>query len=228
MRLTNASCRLVCGSFIVNHCLFAWPGSAYILENFSWLVDVVSEAANHSMKNASILCLYELRLGTAVDHICYSGNIFCTRMHPSKHAQLHTHTHTTILWLSRFCLGLPGWAGPEEMFTHSHPSWSSFICFLYLLWSMAFSLFNLRAWQSFCATSVQVFFGLAPSTSYVIHFFTQSLSSSCHTYTVLIHTDDINAWICSCPGGVMNLRRRGCMFSSTWHCLLYTSDAADE
>jgi len=42
-----------------------------------------------------------------------------------------------------------------------------------------------RAWQSFCMTSVHVFFGLpvglAPSTSYSIHFFTQSLSSFCTT-----------------------------------------------
>jgi len=37
----------------------------------------------------------------------------------------------------------------------------------------------------FCTTSFQVFFGLplglAPSTSYTIHFFTQSLSSFCNT-----------------------------------------------
>jgi len=42
-------------------------------------------------------------------------------------------------------------------------------------------LFNLRAWQSFSKISLQVFFGLplglAPSSSYSIHFFTQSLSS---------------------------------------------------
>jgi len=47
--------------------------------------------------------------------------------------------------------------------------------------SMASSLFNLRAWQSFSTISLQVFFGiplgLAPSTSYSIHFFTQSLPS---------------------------------------------------
>jgi len=58
---------------------------------------------------------------------------------------------------------------------------SSVICFLLLLRSVASSLFNLRAWQSFCTISDQVFFGLplglAPSTSHSIHFFTQSLSS---------------------------------------------------
>ena len=43
------------------------------------------------------------------------------------------------------------------------------------------SLFKLRAWQSFCTTSFHVLFGLPlglePSTSYSIHFFTQSVSS---------------------------------------------------
>ena len=45
--------------------------------------------------------------------------------------------------------------------------------------------FNLRAWQSFCTTSLQVLFGLPlglePSTLYSIHFFTQSASSFCNT-----------------------------------------------
>jgi len=54
-----------------------------------------------------------------------------------------------------------------------------------LLRSMASSLFNPRALQSFSTISFQVFFGiprgLAPSTSYSIHFFTQSFSSFCST-----------------------------------------------
>jgi len=66
--------------------------------------------------------------------------------------------------------------------THAYPGHqSSLICFFHLLRSMASSLFNLNAWQSFSTISVQVFFGLplglAPSTSYSIHFFTQSLPS---------------------------------------------------
>jgi len=59
---------------------------------------------------------------------------------------------------------------------HNHPLSASSIYY-----AMASSLFNLHAWQSFCAISLQVFFhlplGLALSTSYAIHFFTQSLSS---------------------------------------------------
>jgi len=56
---------------------------------------------------------------------------------------------------------------------------------------MASSLFNLHAWQSFCRTSLQVLFGLphgvAPSTSYSIHFSIQSLSSFCtHAHAIVI------------------------------------------
>jgi len=56
----------------------------------------------------------------------------------------------------------PGEPVPEETFTHSHLSWSWIILYLLppLLWSIASSLFNLCAWQSFCTTSVQVLFGL--------------------------------------------------------------------
>ena len=66
--------------------------------------------------------------------------------------------------------------------THTHPDHrTSFIIFLHLQWSMASSLFILRAWQSSRTTSLQVLFGLplalGPSTSYSIHFFTQSSSS---------------------------------------------------
>jgi len=56
-----------------------------------------------------------------------------------------------------------------------------FIRFFHLPRSIASSLFKLRVWQSFCTTSFHVLFGLPlglePSTSYSIHFFTQSVSS---------------------------------------------------
>jgi len=91
--------------------------------------------------------------------------------------------------------------------THTHPDHqTSFINFLRLLQSLASSLFNLHAWQSFSTTSLMhtaqvkdmakttaspnvsyrivslpVLFGLllsqGPSTSYSIHFFTQSSPS---------------------------------------------------
>ena len=69
--------------------------------------------------------------------------------------------------------------------THHPDHHPIFISFFHLWRSIASSLFKLRAWQSFCATSFHVLFGLPlglePSTSYSIHFFTQSVSSFCST-----------------------------------------------
>jgi len=65
--------------------------------------------------------------------------------------------------------------------THHPDHHPIFISFFHLPQFTASSLFNLRAWQSFCTTSLHVLFGLTlglePSTSYSIHFFTQSVSS---------------------------------------------------
>jgi len=62
--------------------------------------------------------------------------------------------------------------------THTyHDHQPSFIHILHLLQSIPSSLFNMHAWQSFCTTSLQVFFGLQLTTVYSIHFFTQTLSS---------------------------------------------------
>jgi len=86
----------------------------------------------------------------------------------------HTHSHTTISRLSGFVRDKPGEPVPEETFAHSHyrAHQSSLISFIHLTWSMASSLFNLRAWQSFSTISHQVFFGLhpglEPSSSYSI------------------------------------------------------------
>ena len=58
------------------------------------------------------------------------------------------------------------------------------ISFFHLLRSIASSLFKLCAWQSYCTTSLHILFGLPlglePSTSYSIHFFTQSA----HAHTI--------------------------------------------
>jgi len=64
---------------------------------------------------------------------------------------MHTQ-HTTISWLSEFCLGQPRWAGTRKKHspTHTyHGHQSSLILFLHVhvLWSLTSSLFNLRAWQ---------------------------------------------------------------------------------
>jgi len=69
--------------------------------------------------------------------------------------------------------------------THHPDHQPIFISFFHLLRSIRSSLFKVRAWQPFCTTSVHVLFGLSlglePSTSYFIHFLTQSVSSFCTT-----------------------------------------------
>jgi len=110
----------------------------------------------------------------------------CKRSHIMAHLILSfTHTHNTQPFYGSvdFVRDNPGEPVPDETFIHSQLSRSSIIpiCFLHLLRSMASSLFNSRALQSFSTISLQVFFGLplglAPSTSYSICFFTQSVSS---------------------------------------------------
>ena len=94
--------------------------------------------------------------------------------------------HTTTTVLRPFVRDYLGEPIPEETLTHL-PSWSSSNLYQLLpsTTTMASSLFKLRAWQSFCTTSFHVLFGLPlglePSTSYSIHFFTQSASSFCST-----------------------------------------------
>jgi len=94
-------------------------------------------------------------------------------------------TTTTVSW--PFCQNYLGESVPEEIFTNSHVSWSSVI--FYLL-PPSIAIHGILPVQFtcltvFCTISVQVLFGLplglAPSTSYSIHFFIQSLSSFCST-----------------------------------------------
>jgi len=119
------------------------------------------------------------------------------------------------------CPRLPGWARTrnKHSLTHTYPDHqSSFIGFLHLLRSIASSLFNLRARQSFSKISVKVLFslplGLEPFNSYSIHFFTQTKSiiiiESCLSVCVLSPPKrlDVRRW---------NLaRRRVTMLSYTW------------
>jgi len=69
---------------------------------------------------------------------------------------------------------------PEETFTHSHLSWSSIIPYLLPL---SITIHSILSVQFTCTICLKVFFGLpldlAPSTSYSIDFFIQSLSSFC-------------------------------------------------
>jgi len=70
---------------------------------------------------------------------------------------------------------------PEETFTHSHLLWSSISPYLL---PQSITIHGILP-DSLFAQSLQVFFGLplglAPSTSYPIHYFTQSVSSFCST-----------------------------------------------
>jgi len=93
-----------------------------------------------------------------------------------------SHGQTAIV-LRPFVRDYPDERVPEETFTHP-ASWSSpNLCQLLpsTMRSTASSLFKLRAWQSFCTTSLHVLLclplGLEPSASYSIRLFTQSVSS---------------------------------------------------
>jgi len=71
----------------------------------------------------------------------------------------HTITHMQPFYSSLdFVWDNPGEPVPAETFTtHTYRGHqSSLICFLYLLRSIASSLFNVCEWQSFCTTSLQV------------------------------------------------------------------------
>ena len=92
--------------------------------------------------------------------------------------KVNNNNHFTVL-----CPGLPRVSRYQKKHspTHHPDHHPIFISFSHLLRSVASSLFKLHAWQSFCTTSLHVLFGLPlglePSSSYSIHFFTQSVSS---------------------------------------------------
>ena len=118
-----------------------------------------------------------------------SGCLFCNRQTTSWISHKTTppqHIHTQPFngrWSGTTQVGQ---YKKKHSPTHIHPDHpTSFINFLHLLRYVATSLFSLRAWQSSRTTSLQVIFGLplglGPSTSYSMHFFTQSSSSFCST-----------------------------------------------
>jgi len=103
--------------------------------------------------------------------------------HYTRHAQIRWYTHnTTILRLCGFCLGQLGWASTRR---NIHPLTPIVVIKYPYLPPPSTTIHGILPIQSMCFTvffhNLQVFFGLplglAPSTSYSIHFFIQSLSS---------------------------------------------------
>jgi len=96
-----------------------------------------------------------------------------------KYGIIHTQPSHGSLDFVRDNLGEPV---PERTFTHSHLSWSSIIPYLL---PPSITIHGIVSVQLTCLTvlfhNLYIFFGpplgLAPSTSYTTHFFTQSLSS---------------------------------------------------
>jgi len=97
--------------------------------------------------------------------------------------QMVLHSHTNMLRLCGFCPGQPGWAGTRRNFhpitlivVINHPYLlppSTMIHDILPIQSTCFTVF----FHSLCPIFFGVPLGMAPSTSYSIHFFTQSLSS---------------------------------------------------
>jgi len=112
-------------------------------------------------------CRYDVATCTITNYYCYYYKCF-----------------------TALCPGIPGWASTRRKihsltYPDHHPS---FISFFHLLRFMAFSLFNLRAWQSFCTTSVQVYFLVwspPPDTPYIWNI---SLPNQCLLFATHVHT----------------------------------------
>jgi len=104
------------------------------------------------------------------------------------------------------------WYQKKHSPTHHPNHHLIFISFFHLPRSIALSLFKLRAWQSFCTTSLHVLFGLPlglePSTSHSIHFVTQSVNQ-CLVFAAHAHT------IATCFAVVSILYHQFLVFVST-------------
>jgi len=101
----------------------------------------------------------------------------------------HTHTHTTILQLSGFCLRQPGEVVREETFTHSHLSWPSVPYVLHPYTTMHGILPVQSTHLTIPSTiSVQVSFGLPLGLAFFIHTPYISLPNHCLLFATHAHT----------------------------------------
>jgi len=125
----------------------------------------------------------------------------CKASVPTDQYQI-IHTYTQPLQLYGFCPGQPRWASTRR---NIHPLTPIVSIVPYLL-HPSITIHGILSVQSTClslfsAISLQVFsglpLGLAPSTSYSIHFFTQSLSSfrnTCPYHRNLLLLDNGAQW----------------------------------
>jgi len=158
-----------------------YTGALHVMHVLLWVDSFNTAFTDHFCSRYSIQPLQRIGYGNAYGMNGLTWGI--SSVNEPLCLPLTGDTHTQPFYGSMdFVWNNPGELVPEETFTHSHLLWSSIVPYLlfHLIWSMVSSLFNPRAWV-FSTISLQVFFGLplglAPSTSYSIHFFTQSLSS---------------------------------------------------
>jgi len=111
-----------------------------------------------------------------LNHCCTLHGLQKFHLCPEAHNN-NNNNRFTALWI--FFWHNPGELVPEETFTHSHLSWSSIIPYHF---SSSITIHGILCVQFMCLTDLfhnlsLKFLGLAPSTSYSTHFFTQWLSS---------------------------------------------------
>jgi len=135
--------------------------SRFELLSLYWSVGLLFDVAKEDVQGEGEVCdthfpcNYELKY---LFHICTVQLLLSRAVYQLK---MVSHLITQLLLLPFYC-PLSGTTRVSQYQkkhspTHTYPDHqSSFICFLHLLWSIASSLFNLRAWQSFCTTSFQV------------------------------------------------------------------------
>jgi len=101
-----------------------------------------------------------------------------------------TYIHPTTILRPLSGTTRVSWYQKKHSPTHHPDHHPVFISFFHLPRSIASSLFKLRAWQSFCTTSLHVLFGLPlglePSTSYIPYISSpnQCLLFAAHAHTI--------------------------------------------
>jgi len=128
-------------------------------------------------------------LESYVEEVPFESSVWFSDWLVIRTVELYTHTHIhncfTAVWILSGTTQVSLYQKKHSLAHTYRGHQLSIVCFFRLIWSMASSLFNPCTWQSFSTIYFQVFFGLllglASSTSYSMHFFTQSLSSFCNT-----------------------------------------------